>query len=145
MHADFSYDFLGVGFDIEIPIVPDGFLPASAPMQDELAIVPGFDLLFLDDWDRDADRDGVAFAPQVSVQWNLYFERSDWSIFPELGFAMFFLTDEYEYYRGDGDVGGRRVFADAIVAFGARYHFTERNALTLKAGWPFGFQVGVTF
>ena len=60
-------------------------------------------------------------------------------------FAMFFLTDEYEYYRGDGDVGGRRVFADAIVAFGARYHFTERNALTLKAGWPFGFQVGVTF
>jgi hypothetical protein len=31
---------------------------------------------------------------------------------------------------------------DALAAFGARRHFTERTALVMRAGWPNGFQLG---
>lgn len=69
VHADLGFSgFLGAGFDVEIPVVPNGFLPSSS-IRDEFALVPGIDLLAYDF--RDGTR-GVAFAPQITAQWNLY-------------------------------------------------------------------------
>jgi hypothetical protein len=131
--------FLGAGFDVEIPIVPNGFLPARA-IHDEFALVPGFDLLAFDF--RDGSR-GVAFAPQVTAQWNLYVHRR-WSVFPEVGMAVFFVSDQYWYHDAPYR-RGRRAFVDGVFAFGARRHFTDRVAVTMRLGWPFGAQAGVTF
>lgn len=140
VHADLGFSgFLGAGFDVEIPVVPNGFLPSSS-IRDEFALAPGIDLLAYDF--RDGTR-GVAFAPQITAQWNLYV-HPDWSIFPEMGMAVFFVTDQYWYhdtsYRSD-----RRGLVDGIFAIGARRHFTDRVAVTMRIGWPFGAQAGVTF
>ena len=86
---------------------------------------------------------GVAFAPQVTAQWNLYVHRR-WSVFPEVGMAVFFVSDQYWYHDAPYR-RGRRAFVDGVFAFGARRHFTDRIAVTMRLGWPFGAQAGVTF
>ena len=93
------HGFLSGGFDLEIPIVPDGFLRS---MDDELAIAAGFDLLFLDFAQDPDDPRGVGFAPNVTAQWNFYL-NDRWSVFPEAGFALLFLTENSRrYYRRHG-------------------------------------------
>lgn len=134
---------LGAGFRIDIPIVPEGFLRRG---RDDFALSPGLDIQFYD-FDHDGphdrgpdprphrDRDGVLFIPQLAAQWNIYFPRHGWSIFPEAGLAVVI---------GDWD-GYDDVHVDPLVAFGARKHFNGRTALVLRAGWPCGLQVGVAF
>jgi hypothetical protein len=119
-HAD-----LGVGLRIDIPIVPEGLL-ASA--RDELALSPGFDLLF-DDGD-------VWVGIPIALQWNFYV-ASKWSIFPELGVAL--LVGEHHRDRDDD------LHVDPLLAVGGRWHWNARNALVLRVGWPIGVQFGVTF
>ncbi len=134
------HGYLGAGFDLEIAIVPDGFLRG---MDDELAIVPGLDFLFFD-YRYDGDGyGGFGVAPNLTAQWNLYISDK-WSIFPELGFVVLFTTDDRNpYYRRYGP--RRNVWVDPVAAFGARWHFSDRNALTFRVGYPFGFQIGLTF
>ena len=134
------HGYFGAGFDLEIPIVPNGFLRG---MDDELAIVPGLDFLFFD-YRYDGDGyGGFGVAPNLTAQWNLYVSNK-WSIFPEVGFVILFTTDDRNpYYRRYGP--RRNVWADPVVAFGARWHFSDRNALTFRIGYPFGFQFGITF
>jgi hypothetical protein len=127
---------LGAGFRVDIPIVPEGFLRNK---RDDFALSPGMDIQFYDlghdnDGDDD-DGDGVLFIPQLAAQWNIYFPRAGWSIFPEAGVAI---------VVGDW-AGNDDVHADPLVAFGARKHFNSRTALLLRGGWPTGFQVGVAF
>jgi hypothetical protein len=112
----------GVGARLDIPIVPNGFIDDAV---DELAISPGVDLLI---------NGGVWIGIPVALQWNFYLAQK-WSVFPELGAALFFGSDHKH-----GDVG-----ADILVAVGGRYQLNDRNALVLRLGWPFGLQFGVTF
>ena len=121
-HAD-----LGIGVRIDIPIVPEGLLLNA---RDDLAISPGFDLLF-DDGD-------LWIGIPVALQWNFYLS-GEWSLFPEIGFAL--LLGEHHRGRGrDHDLG-----VDFLLAVGGRWHFSERNALVLRVGWPIGVQFGITF
>jgi hypothetical protein len=110
---------VGLGFRVDIPIVPSGLLDTA---NDELALSPGADLSF--------GGDSVGVGIPVALQWNFYLTR-DWSVFPELGLAVFFSDDDADF--------------DILVALGARYHMSLRNALFLRIGWPFGLQFGVTF
>lgn len=136
---------LGVGFRIDIPIVPEGFLRRG---RDDFALSPGMDLQFYDfdrhddDFDRGRpgrdyrrDGDGVIVIPQLAAQWNFYFPRHAWSIFPEAGLAIVI---------GDWD-GHDDVRVEPLIAFGARKHFGGRTALVLRGGWPSGFQIGLAF
>jgi len=133
---------LGVGFRIDIPIVPEGFLRRG---RDDFALSPGLDLQFFDFDDDDDDlrigrngrhdRSNVLVIPQLAAQWNIYFPRHAWSIFPEAGLAIV-IGD----WNGDDDV-----HVDPLFAFGARKHFTNRTALVMRVGWPSGFQLGVAF
>ncbi len=110
---------VGVGFRIDIPLVPQGLLDT---VNDELAVSPGAELLF--------GGNDVAIGVPVALQWNFYLTR-DWSVFPELGLALFFHDDHADL--------------DLLVALGGRYHMSARNALFLRIGWPLGLQFGVTF
>jgi hypothetical protein len=112
----------GIGARLDIPIVPAGLLDETV---DELAISPGIDLLI--------DKDLWIGLP-VALQWNFYVAQK-WSVFPELGLALFFGD-----HPKKNDVG-----LDLLVAMGGRYHLNARNALVLRLGWPFGLQFGVTF
>jgi len=131
---------IGAGFRIDIPIVPEGFIHRG---RDDFALSPGMDIQFFDfdndDWDgrgpRSHDGDGALFIPQLAAQWNFYFPRHAWSIFPEAGLAVVI---------GDWD-GHDDVHVDPLLAFGARKHFSGRTALVLRVGWPSGFQVGLAF
>jgi hypothetical protein len=127
-HGDF-----GAGFRVDLPIVPSGFLRNG---RDEFALSPGMDVQFVDFAQDDEDDDDLLLLPQLATQWNFYFPRG-WSIFPELGLAVVIGDDDHGY---DDDNGG--VHVDALAAFGARRHFTERTALVMRAGWPNGFQLG---
>lgn len=144
VHAGVGFHgFLSAGFDLEFAIVPDGFLRS---MDDELALAVGFDLLF-GDFGRRGDRDdprGVGFAPNITAQWNLYLSEK-WSVFPEVGITVLFLTEgDHRYYRGHGR-GGRRGYVDAVAGIGARMHFGRRFALVFRVGFPFGAQIGLNF
>lgn len=134
---------LGAGFRVDIPIVPEGFLRNG---RDDFALSPGMDIQFYDfdhdDHDRGRGRDrdhhdddAVLLIPQLAAQWNIYFPRRAWSIFPEAGLAIV-IGD----WAGDDDV-----HVDPLLAFGARKHFSERAALVLRAGFPSGFQIGLAF
>jgi hypothetical protein len=136
---------LGAGFRVDIPIVPEGFLRNG---RDDFALSPGMDIQFYDfdgddDWygpgskPRSAghDGDGVLVIPQLAAQWNFYFPRHAWSIFPEAGLAVVIGAGN------DND----DVHVDPLFAFGARKHFASRLALLMRAGWPSGFQIGLAF
>jgi hypothetical protein len=131
-HGDF-----GAGFRIDIPIVPDGFISS---LNDEFALSPGLDVQFFDLNRHEGDRN-LLLIPQLATQWNFYLPR-DWSVFPELGVALVFGAGRR--YRGDVHRGDD-FHADPLVAFGARYHFSSRNSLVMRLGYPSGFQIGLTF
>jgi hypothetical protein len=114
---------VGLGGRVDIPLIPEGFI---ASVNDEFAISPGVDFLVGDNhsW----------FAVPVAMQWNFYFENK-WSVFPDLGIALLF----------GGGRGRRNVDLDLVLAFGGRYHFSDRNAVLVRLGWPILFQLGMTF
>lgn len=139
VHAGVGFHgFLSAGFDLEFAIVPDGFL---RQMDDELALAAGFDLLFFDFYRDPNEPRGVGFAPNLTAQWNVYLSDK-WSVFPEAGLTLLFVT-EGRYYRGYGN--NRRVYVDAVVGVGARYHLGPRVGLVFRVGYPFGAQIGLNF
>ena len=140
IHFDAGFHgYLGAGFDLEIPIVPDGVLRG---MDDEIAIVPGFDFLFYD-FVHDGPH-GLGFAPQVTAQWTFYVSRR-WSVFPEVGATVLITTEkDHPYFHRYGKKG-KHFYADPVGAFGARFHINQRNALVFRIGYPFGGQIGFTF
>lgn len=134
VHADIGgYASLGAGFRLDVPIVPNGFLDAA---DDELAISAGMDVFFTNFYR--SYYDGAPYLiPQVVLQWNFY-TKNDWSFFPEAGVA-FYIGNERDLPRG------LPVYAAVAAGFGARYHFSTRNALLLRISTPTGLQVGLTF
>ena len=157
IHLNFGlYGAFGAGFHVDIPIIADGFLRPGS-IEDDFSISFGADLFFWDYFSYDYDycfrnaagevvcEDGyddiyLVIAAPVVAQWNLYLNQS-WSIFPEAGVVIIF-GDHWRdnYYRG------RRGFhLDPVLGFGARYHFSQRNALLMRISWPAGFSIGITF
>ena len=143
------YGGLGGGLRVDIPIVPNGFIEG---IHDELAISFGGEIFFwawyacnrrnCGDGYWDYRHDGVAVMPLGAAQWNFYLNES-WSLFPELGFAAWLFWHDHDGGGPDDTHGHFR--ASPLISFGARWHFTERNALLFRATWPVGFQFGITF
>jgi hypothetical protein len=116
----------------DIPLLKNGILNG---VNDELAISPGIELFFVNFW-HDRYNGGPYLMPLVLLQWNFYLDEH-WSVFPEVGVAM---------YIGDEDLPrGGPFYAGVATGLGVRYHFNQRNALLVRAGWPAGLQVGLTF
>jgi hypothetical protein len=151
VHLDLGwYSEFGIGARIDIPIVPDGFLNAGS-IEDDFSISPGLEVFFWNYYDycyydRGLDREicddygsDVLFAVPVMAQWNLYLNER-WSIFPEAGLVVIW----GDHWRGN-HYGSRRFRPDFAGGFGARYHFSARNALLMRVSWPAGFQIGITF
>jgi len=141
VHLDFGWhQAFGVGFRVDIPIVPDGLVDG---VQDELALSPGAEFFFWN-WRSRRNRDEYLYYgdmgiwPLLALQWNFYL-NDKWSIFPELGIAFFWYWDDFD--------GGRNTHfgAHPFLGFGARYHFSSRNALLMRINWPAGLQIGITF
>jgi len=150
LHADFAwYGAFGVGFRVDIPVVPDGFLTGGGELQDDFVISPGADLFFWNSFQysyrcgpggRDVCNSdtfgGVFGALLVAAQWNLYYK--DVSFFPELGLALVLGHANYwhdRYYNS---------FIWPFFGAGFRWHFSQSNALLLRLSWPAGLQVGIT-
>ena len=134
VHADLGgYASVGAGFRADIGILPNGLL---AKADDELAISLGADVFFANLY-QDYYDGGPYIAPVAVAQWS-FFLGPDWSIFPEAGIS---------FYVGDPDFlpRGLPVYATLALGFGARYHFSSRNALLLRVSRPAGLQIGVTF
>lgn len=134
---------VGVGFRVDIPIVPDGFIDG---VNDEFALSPGAELWFwdLDDHDH-GDESNIIVAPLIAPQWNFYL-NNEWSLFPELGLALVF-GDRHHHHGRNADHGGHDdgFDLDFFLGLGARYHFSTRNSFVMRLAWPFGLQLGITF
>ena len=131
---------VSVGFRVDIPIVPDGFIDG---VNDEFALSPGAELYFwsFDDHNH-PDDSGFGFAPLIAPQWNFYVS-DEWSLFPELGLALLFGDRHHHHgrdYRSDGGFD-----LDFFLGLGARYHFSTRSSFVMRLAWPFGLQLGITF
>jgi hypothetical protein len=110
----------GAGFRASIVIVKDGFI---RKINDSVAITFGGDFFFGDK--------GTLFLP-VAMQWNFWL-TPQWSVFGEPGLAIAARQLEFK----------KDVFHPIIMA-GGRYHFSDKIALTLRAGYP-AVSVGVSF
>ena len=141
IHLDAGYyGGAGAGFRIDIPIVPNGVL---RNVDDEMSISPGADFFFLRYWDRYGH--DLAVLPQVLWQWSFYLSDK-WSIFPEAGLGLWLGNHGHHHHRHDRYEQNHNDFwIDPIVGFGARYHFGSRVALQMRASWPVGLQIGITF
>ena len=149
VHLDAGWhQAFGVGFRVDIPIVPDGFIQRG--VEDEFALSVGGEFFFWnwhdhrgrnDYWDYRSD--GVAFWPTAMAQWNFYLNES-WSIFPELGLGIAFWSYEHEH-RDEPRHSHAVVRPFPSISFGARWHFSDRNALLFRINWPAGAQFGITF
>ncbi len=151
VHADFAwYGAFGLGFRVDIPVIPDGFLRSGGSVQDDFVISPGVDVFF---WNSIRYRyyrgcgnpdgcyssafGGVFASFVVAAQWNLYI--GNWSFFPEAGLALL-VGDAAWYYD--------TYYHSVIWPFfggGGRWHFSASNSLLLRATWPAGLQLGITF
>jgi hypothetical protein len=142
------YDGIGVGGRFSVPVVRNGFVPS---INNNVAI--GFGL----DWvhgqgcfpNNCVGHDSLWF-PAV-MQWN-FFLTKHWSVFGEPGLAI------AHSLQGGGlcptrDVFGNLVYTDCgstrtdlepIFMAGARYHFADKFALTMRAGYP-GISIGGSF
>jgi hypothetical protein len=132
---------LGLGARADIPIVADGFVES---LDDEFAISAGIDVAFVS-WRYDQRCDGYGCWNDWSVwfpvlaQWNVYLSP-EWSVFPELGGAFVL------YDCGPPGFTGVCASGSPLISFGARWHFSPpRMSLLLRAAYPFGVQVGITF
>ncbi|MEM9189268.1 MAG: hypothetical protein AAGF12_08835 [Myxococcota bacterium] len=140
------YGGLGLGGSIEIPVVSDGVV---SEVEDEMVLGIGGDFLFVHlghhDHDHDHGHNDVVFVGQLVWQWNFYVS-DEWSVFPELGFGLWFGNQAHRHHHHDeGNDDHSHVFAEFVGSLGARWHFGDNNALLMKLTWPVGAQLGITF
>jgi hypothetical protein len=148
-HYDYAgygaYD-IGPGFRIGIPILNNGFVRS---INNDVRINFGGDLHWLPGYT--AEFFGWINSPVV-MQWN-FFLTDRWSVFGEAGLAF----DLYLFNQSVGpncyNHGGGNVYCDLFwfypsFAGGARYHFGGHGGfptLTMRLGYPVGFNIGVSF
>jgi hypothetical protein len=121
------YGALGGGARVELPIVRAGLLQN---VDDELALSIGAELFYFY-----GPFLGLGVTPLAALQWN-FFIGSNISLFPELGLAFVFGPSRDQYWG---------TFIAPYLGVGVRFHFTDRNAVLLRASWPAGLQAGLTF
>lgn len=109
---------LGAGFRGTVIILDNGFIKT---INNSVGIGFGADVFF---------RKGTVFIPVV-MQWNFWL-TTHWSVFGEPGVGL-----------SANPQKGRDRFSPTVAA-GARYHFNDRVALTLRLGYP-SVSVGASF
>jgi hypothetical protein len=150
IHADLAwYGAFGLGARVDLPIAPRGIISGGS-LQDDLVLSLGGDVFF---WNSarysyrcGPDRNDTCYSSAFggtfgalvgAVQWNFY--TGNFSFFPELGLAFIFCDSFYwrdRYYDG---------YFWPFLGGGLRWHFSASNALLIRASWPAGLQIGVTF
>ncbi len=134
VHADLGgYGSFGAGFRVDVPLLREGFIQNT---DDELALSVGLDGYFVNFY-RDYYDGGPYLIPSIVAQWNFYI-GDEWSVFPEAGLSLWVGDSKY-LRRGTG------FYAAPNIGIGARYHFSQRNALLARISSPTGFQLGLTF
>jgi opacity protein-like surface antigen len=137
-HWRHAYGYsLGPGFRVGIPIVQNGFVRT---INNSVAINFGLDVLFWPGYGGYA-----SLVSPVMLQWNFYL-TGRLSVFGEAGVAFEF----YPFDRGDCRFGGcgEYFWLWPGLAGGARYHFGGSAGfptLTMRLGFPTGFNIGVSF
>lgn len=116
---------LGGGFRASIKLMDPGFV---RKINDTIAITFGLDMTSCS---YRYCRDGYSVWTPVALQWNFYLTHK-WSVFGEVGAML----------HGDGFF--HYVDPDFVFYAGARYHFNDNVALTMRLGYP-GFSLGVSF
>ncbi len=126
----------GVGFRATIPIVSNGFVSS---INDSVGIGLGLD------WVRYAPFNGAAdvdfFTVPIVMQWNFYLTHM-WSVFGEVGGAIFFADHNCGYYNGYHCDNFSPFNFDTAV--GGRLHFNDSISLTVRLGFP-ASTIGVSF
>ena len=119
--VELSDNFLpGLGFRGTVVLLHNGFVPS---INNSISITFGADWV-----------DKGVWVP-VAMQWNFWLSRN-WSVFGEPGLA---------FRLGNGLEGPHDDHLGWLGLWvGGRYHFTDRIALTLRAGRP-TLSVGVSF
>ena len=126
LHAGAAWNaHAGVGVRAEIPIVREGFISRA---NDEVALSFGGDLFFFDPRGKEDHLDALAL---IAFQWTFYF-GTRWSVSGEAGVGV----------ELDGDKN--KWLPHPALAGVGRWHFTSRNALVLRVGWPY-VAFGITF
>lgn len=127
----------GGGIRISMPLCKNCFIPK---INNNVAISFGADLAFYPFYDA-----GFGFAPTylflpVAMQWN-FFVAKKWSVAAEPG-----LTPWFGLYGWNNCGGGCHdwAFWPSFSVVG-RYHFNDKVALTMRAGFPEFFNIGVSF
>ena len=128
----------GAGVRFEIPIVPQGFIDG---VDDELALSPGFELLFLHAGDQASQAAPITL---MTVQWSFWLSEM-WSVFAEVGGALVFANwgpvhHRHSRYQEHTDVG-----FTPVINLGGRLHLSPTIALLMRVGWPMGGEFGVVF
>jgi hypothetical protein len=141
-HLDANYwAAFGAGMRVDIPIVRD----VIDGVGDEMTVSPGIDFLF---WHfhyyADHPHDDFVVFPHAVWQWNFYLNEH-WSVFPEAGFGIWIGDDAHHHHHHDPNVEHAHVYFDFVAGVGARYHFNDDIALLMRASWPVGLQIGLTF
>lgn len=137
---DWGYWGFGPGVRFGIPIAGPAFIPK---INDSVGISFGAELLrsyrrYCSGPTCDDLGYWGLFIP-VALQWNFWL-TDKWSVFAEPGLVVRTAFDGCSKVQG---CGGSPVFFAGWG--GARFHFNDRVALTMRVGFPTGFSIGVSF
>ncbi len=136
---------LGPGVRFSIPIISPGFIKK---LNNSVAIGFGPDILYSHSKNdicagndcQKSDAFWALYFPVV-MQWNFWLTEK-WSVFGEPG-----IVGQTAFGAGCDSIDRKCKKASPIFgAFyaGARYHFSDALALTLRAGYPNGISVGLS-
>jgi hypothetical protein len=133
LHAVFGSNALGAGIRVGIPIAKQGFI---SKINNNVVINFGADIL---NW-PDPDYGVTGVVVPVMLQWNFYLTR-DWSVFAEGGMAF------QSWFSQPANGESQTLYFWPGLSLGARYYFNPGNypALVLRAGFPSGLTIGVSF
>jgi hypothetical protein len=139
---DYNTTGFGPGIRFSIPVMSPGFIKT---INDSIAISFGADFLH---YNVSAYRCSAVgcydttfwslYFP-VAMQWNFWL-TDKWSVFGEPGLAIRHTIVDCGGYNCSAN--NDRVFP-AFHA-GARFHFSDTLALTMRAGYPTGFSIGLS-
>ena len=141
----------GPGVRFSIPVMSPGFIKS---INDSIAISFGADLLHYDGYRYFCNGRGCLSAYDapglwaiyfpVTMQWNFWLSDK-WSVFGEPGLVIRHAFVDNNYCNGD--YYDCRNVTQLFPAFygGARFHFGETTALTLRLGYPTALSVGLSF
>jgi hypothetical protein len=135
---------IGLGGRFSIPIVENGFVPS---INNSVAISFGVDWVHYDGcyFTGNCTVDYLHFP--VVMQWNFFVARR-WSVFGEPGLAIYHsFYGNCPFTTANGFNCGnppQQTGVEPAFFLGARYHFGDGAALTMRIGYP-TFSIGVSF